>query len=66
MLLNVIGTNSVNISEHQILSASRRLLNNVIYSTIWMLTVNNNVLKDHIIVIYVLITVNYTFCYSLH
>ena len=47
------------LSEHQILIVSERVLNNVIYTTIWMLTVNNNV---YIIVIYVVITVDYCKC----
>ena len=48
----------MNISEHQILIDSRRVLNNVIYITIWKLTVKNNVSLVHIIIISVLITVN--------
>ena len=45
----------VNISEHQIWIVSGRVLNNVIYTTKWMLTVSNNL---YIIVISVVITVN--------
>ena len=50
------GTHLANILERQIFIPSGRMLNNIIYTTIWMLTENNNV---YIIVIYVVITVNY-------
>ena len=56
MLLHANGTNWVNISKHQIFIVSGRVLNNVIYTTIWMLIVNNNL---SIIVISVVSTVNY-------
>ena len=46
----------MNTLEPQILINSGRVLNNIIYTTIWMLTENNNV---YIIVISVVITVNY-------
>ena len=51
----------MSISGHQILIVSGRVLNNVIYTTIWMLTVN-----VYIIVIYDVITVDYCKCILLY
>ena len=54
----------MNISGHQILIASidqEECKNNVIYTTIWMLTVN-----VYIIVIYDVITVDYCICILLY
>ena len=68
MLLQANGTNCVNISEHQILIVSERLLKQCIYTTIWMLTENNYICIVHIIFISVLITVNYcnAICYLVY
>ena len=44
----------MNVLESQIMINSGRVLNNIIYTTIWMLSENN----FYIIVIYVVITVN--------
>ena len=51
----------MNISGHQIFIVSGRVLNNAIYTTIWMLTVN-----VYIIVIYDVITVDYCKCILLY
>ena len=56
----------VNKSEHKMFivsGVSGRVLNNVIYTTIWVLSVNVNV---YIIVIDVVITVNYCKCIWLY
>ena len=55
------GTNWVYISEHQKCIVQAEPYNNVIYTTIWMLTVN-----VYIIVIFVVVTVNYWKCILLY